>query len=63
MEGLKPCPFCGGRVTITYNSLSNVFNVYHVTGECHFTEPFQIDGDHVHSLAEARDYWNKRTSK
>lgn len=63
MEGLKPCPFCGERVSITYNSMDNVFNVWHETGECHFLEPFQIDGDYVHSLAEARDYWNKRTSK
>lgn len=61
---LKPCPFCGGKVTLTYNSASNTFNIYHISNKpseiCPFVEPIQIDGTIVKSLKEAADIWNMR---
>lgn len=29
MAELKPCPFCGGSVTMVYNSFDNAFKFYH----------------------------------
>lgn len=60
MEQLKPCPFCGGKVTMTYNSFSNTFNVYHDEEACALCEPIQIDGGLVKSLSEATKAWNMR---
>lgn len=57
----KPCPFCGGDVTFTYNSITQTFNVYHLTDECHLSEPIKIDAsDEVKSLADAKKVWNER---
>ena len=29
MSELKPCPFCGGEVSMTYCGADNTYNVYH----------------------------------
>lgn len=61
-EKLKPCPFCGGEVTMIYNSFDNSFNFYHKSEfdaiECCVLEPIVLDG--LPSLAEARKAWNRR---
>lgn len=56
---LKPCPFCGGSVSILYNSLDNEYHVYHDSEECKF-DTFTIDGYYAHSIAEAYEIWNTR---
>ena len=58
---LKPCPFCGGNVNITYNSLDNEFHIYHDTEECKFNA-FAIDGYYAKSLKEAYEIWNTRST-
>ena len=59
---LKPCPFCGGAVSMIYNSFDNAFKVYHKSGfdsaECCVLEPIVLDG--LSSLAEAGEAWNRR---
>ena len=60
MERLKPCPFCGGKVSVTYNSAENVFCFWHKAESCALEEPIKIDGIFVKSLAEAIEAWNKR---
>lgn len=62
MEKLKPCPFCGGRVSITYNSGVNAFAVWHTKAPC-FIEPFWISGDDAKTLNEAYAFWNRRAER
>lgn len=61
---LKPCPFCGGEMTMIYNSADKAFKFYHKNGfdgvECPILEPFMIDSE---SLATAAEAWNRRLSK
>lgn len=58
---LKPCPFCGGKVTMTYGSFSKTFNIWHKNRKCEFAEPIQIDADDVvDSLSKATEVWNRR---
>ena len=59
MERLKPCPFCGGKVSITYNSGENAFAVWHTKEPC-FIEPLWISGDDAKTLNEAYAFWNRR---
>ena len=59
---LKPCPFCGGTVNITYNSLSKTYYVNHDTEECKFNI-FEIDGYYAKTLKEAYSIWNTRRTK
>ena len=61
MKDLLPCPFCGGQVSITYNSADNMFSVWHKRDGCKFIEPMYIDGEHAKSLSDARSIWNKRS--
>ena len=61
MKDLKPCPFCGGEVSITYHSADNVFSIWHKHEGCKFIEPMYIDGEHAKSLSDARNIWNKRS--
>ena len=63
MKDLKPCPFCGGEVSITYHSADNVFSIWHKHDGCKFIEPMYIDGEYAKSLSDARDIWNKRVVK
>ena len=62
MEKLKPCPFCGGRVSITYNSGDNAFAVWHTKEPC-FIEPLWISGDDAKTLNEAYAFWNRRVER
>ena len=58
---LKPCPFCGGEVSMVYNSQSGVFKFWHkglnAHKDCCVSEPILVDAD---SLADARQKWNRR---
>lgn len=59
---LKPCPFCGQRVSLTYHSRDNTFNFWHtVVNSCAAVDPIQFDGDMVKSLKEATNAWNRRS--
>ena len=60
MSKLKPCPFCGGKVSITYSSWNEAFNIWHNDKPCALIEPIQIDGSKAKSLKEAIDLWNRR---
>ena len=61
MPELKPCPFCGKPVQMFYNSMDNVFKIYHKNGDdemdCCVIEPIMFDAV---SLAEAAKMWNRR---
>ena len=61
MEELKPCPFCGGKVSLTYLSGSNTYNFWHKgVIHCAACDPIQFDGGIVKSLKEAAEAWNRR---
>jgi len=62
---LKPCPFCGGKVSLTYSSYDNMFNFWHSENgliTCFAAEPIQFDGCWVKSLKEAAEAWNRRAN-
>lgn len=61
MTDLRPCPFCGGEVSITYISADNVFSIWHKYDGCKFIEPMYIDGKDAKSLSDARNIWNERS--
>lgn len=54
-ENLEPCPFCGSRVNMTYNSYANKFIVWHMdVVECWIDEPITLPcGLGCSSLSEA----------
>jgi len=59
---LKPCPFCGVKVSLTYHSADNTFNFWHKgVNSCAAKDPIKFDGDMVKSLAEAAEAWNRRS--
>lgn len=58
MSDLKPCPFCGGEVRMTYNSMDKAFNIWHRFNKCAMTEPMRLDD--AESLADAEEKWNRR---
>ena len=60
---LKPCPFCGGKVSMTYHSAESAFCIWHIGVSCAVREPIEIDGVFVKSLAEAAEAWNRRVEK
>lgn len=61
MTELKSCPFCGGEMSLMYNSFDNEFLFYHKGGFwCPAAEPIRFDGSVVKSLKEATDAWNRR---
>lgn len=60
LDRLKPCPFCGGEVSITYISADNCFCVWHKDDICKFIEPLWIDGEYAKSLKDAQAIWNNR---
>lgn len=57
---LKPCPWCNGTVSLTYNSMENAFAIWHDGDTCKFKEPFWISADEVKSIKEAYEAWNSR---
>lgn len=62
MERLKPCPFCGTPVTMTYNSWDNAFKIYHTGNDdpnCCIIEPIMLEAV---SLADAAKAWNRRVN-
>ena len=60
---LKPCPFCGGKVSMTYNTGESAFCIWHDGAECVLEEPFKIDVACAKSFAEAAKAWNRRVEK
>ena len=63
MEELKPCPFCGVKVSLTYHSADNTYNFWHKgVNSCAAKDPIEFDGDMVKSLKEASDAWNRRAN-
>lgn len=62
MDKLKPCPFCGGKVSVTYNSCSKSYNFWHKSKNCAAVEPIRFDGCKLKSLNEAIDAWNRRAT-
>ena len=58
MSELKPCPFCGGEVRLTYNSMDKAFNIWHKFNKCAMAEPMRLDD--AESLADATEKWNRR---
>ena len=64
MAELKPCPFCGGKMSMIYRSSDNAFHVFHASGfdavKCPILEPFLIDSVDDMSLRGAAEAWNRR---
>ena len=66
MNKLESCPFCGGKVRLTYSSNDNMFNFWHSENgpiTCFAAEPIQFDGYRVKSLKEAAEAWNRRVGE
>lgn len=63
MEKLKPCPFCGGEVVLSYGK-GNFHFRHRECGECMFFE-FVCYGmtNGVGCLAEAAEAWNRRAER
>lgn len=61
MEGLKPCPFCGGNVTIYYSrTVQEFFWEHKGSGDnCIMVTPALIRGKY-RTPEEAFDAWNRR---
>lgn len=60
MFRLKPCPFCGGEMTVSGSSRLRRFTINHKgLRNCYFYS-FEIDWQTVGSLAEAIKAWNRR---
>lgn len=57
---LKPCPFCGRKVSMTYCGADNTYNVYHKGEACAMFEPMLIDGYLCKSYEDAAEAWNRR---
>ena len=55
-EELKPCPFCGGEVSMTQHLFSGGFNVWHIGQPC-LVEPIRIVTTDREQAIEA---WNRR---
>ena len=60
---LKPCPFCGDSISITYNSFDKAFVIWHDHNKCLFVEPMYISDDNAKSLKEAYEIWNTRVGE
>lgn len=62
---LKPCPFCGKRVSLSYHSPDRAYQIRHrpyQDGICYLTEPFTIPLEYAGSLREASEAWNRRST-
>lgn len=63
MKEIKPCPFCGSKMSVTYNSLGT-YNFWHIESvehiACLCNEPFQISTDNAKTINEAIEIWNTR---
>ena len=62
-QKLKPCPFCGGEMTVYGSSRLRRFTISHRNlRNCHFYN-FEIDWQTVGSIAEAIEAWNRRANE
>ena len=62
MTELKPCPFCGQKVTMIRNDAEGCFCIYHAEAlptRCAIEEPFVIITD---DEEYARKAWNRRAN-
>lgn len=62
---LKPYPFCGKRMNLTYNSLIREYHIWHNSFQdeiCYLVEPFRIPVEYAGSLREASEAWNRRST-
>lgn len=62
MTELKPCPFCGGEMTVSGSSRLKRFVINHKGLRCCYFFRFEIDWQTVGSLKEAAEAWNRRAS-
>lgn len=59
MAELKPCPFCGGRVYVSYWSGTQNFYIFHYEKKkCPVLE-VELDGTKMQSLDDAIEAWNR----
>lgn len=57
---LKPCPFCGSGVSITFNSVLNEYHIYHkLVNDCPFDD-LVVPGTNANAMSEACNVWNTR---
>ena len=63
MTELKPCPWCGGEMTLHGSSRLRRFTINHKAKnpDCPFFA-FEIDWKTAGSLAEATEKWNRRVT-
>lgn len=60
MKEIKPCPFCGSKISVFYDSLGS-FNFWNKEPiACLCNEPVQISTDTAKTLNEAIEFWNNR---
>lgn len=66
MSDLKPCPFCGGEMFLSYHSGDNAFHVFHKSSlaaiHCPILEPFLVTELDDMSLNGAKEAWNRRAN-
>lgn len=57
---LKPCPFCGGTMTLVSSSKTKTFTFSHKgLRNCPFFK-FEMSWDVAKSIADAKELWNMR---
>ena len=62
-EVLKPCPFCGGKMTLVSSSRVRSFTFSHKgLRNCPFYK-FEIMWTTAKTLKEATELWNRRADK
>ena len=64
MTELKPCPFCGGSVSMVLNQFEGSYMVFHNSIEpCLVCEPFEIAMNAVvKNREDAIRAWNRRSN-
>jgi hypothetical protein len=65
MDKLKPCPFCGGEMNMTYSTPDQEFHLWHKMPDpvCSLGEPFIIPTNRIVSKREdAVKAWNRRVN-
>ena len=53
---LKPCPFCGGEPTVSYDADDKWFLIECLNDDC----PFIVQGQWHLDMEEAIEAWNRR---
>jgi len=60
MTDLKPCPFCGGKMTMMYSKIRGEYIFSHKElRNCPFMS-FEMGGCEASTLNEAASIWNRR---